>query len=88
MKKRNISDTLKYHISVDPYKEEGYDSIVIATDAGFVTKDSREVWDIIKPVIKEPVDKFWITTVVSGTINNPKTNMDFIKDSKYKIDTK
>lgn len=76
------------HISFDPYREDGSGTTVISTDEGFITKDSREVWDVVKPKIKELIEKPWITTVVSGTINDSITGKDFIEDSKYDIDTK
>lgn len=75
------------HIGFDPYREDGSGSITIVTDGGFITKDSREIWDIVKPKIKN-IGKPWITTVVSGNINNSITGKDFIEGSKYDIDTK
>ncbi len=59
-----------YHISVDPYKEDGSGSMTIY-------KETERIKNT--PIIS--ITKF-------EDFKSHKPNMDFIKDSKYKVDTK
>ena len=70
-----------YHITVDPYKADGSGTLVISTDGGFITKDSREVWDVLHPF---NTDKKNLSPEIQILVDEDNKNFKLFVDSLIK----